>query len=282
MHGPGPGEGSWDPPALGHSPFSCAPPCASCFRGSAVKKTLQGCSTTPRGMRAGALGTELCSPSALPAALLSAPSVSAPLSKGRNFTQITLFSACAKRAARPQHRGTAAEPTQRLHRRWPEGEERRGAALALLRLPKPCAGGAICRFSPHLTPVGSQRGARGCPWAVPSPVLPRGSCGVGAGCAWHGGCALPLLVFSPPQQHWEGCWGGAVMYLLTCYILAKTKQNVLTEKKKVYIFQVLKRLLRGRKISCVRHFCKCHLQLFFFPLVDISSWAKQDTPLSPL
>lgn len=122
--------------------------------------------------------------------------------------------------------GPAAGQSWRLHRRGAEGEER-GCARPARDAQTLCSGGGICRFSPHVAPVGSQRGARGHPRAVPSSVLPRGCCGRGAGCASHGGFALPQLVFSPPQQHAGGllsCWGGTVMYLLTCYILAKTNK----------------------------------------------------------
>lgn len=199
--------------------------------------------------------------------------------------------ACAKRAACPRCRGTPAEPTQRPRRRAElaassQGGRRRGEGLC-----SPCSGRPNVVLGGGDLQIFSTRCPRGQPEGCSGPSPGRAQLRAAPGMLWPWRrVRIARRLRSPPTRVFPSAAArGRSAELLgrNSYVLAdllyfsKNKQNVLTEKK-VYIFQVLKRLLRGRKISCVRHFCKCHLQLFVFPLVDISSWAKQDTPLSPL
>lgn len=94
-------------------------------------------------------------------------------------------------------------------------------------------------------------------------VCPRQPKGCVQGGASQGESTLPLNSLPPRNSTTELL--GKNNYLLADLLYFsknKTKKSVLTEK--IYIFQAFKKkTMKGEKICCVRHFCKCHLKLFF-------------------
>lgn len=125
-----------------------------------------------------------------------------------------------------------AEPAASSQVARRRGEER-GCARPARDAQTLCSGWNLQIFPTH-HPRGRPEGCSG---PCPAPCCPGEAVAVVQGAHGTEAALLPLLVFSPPQQHAGGLLGRNSYVLADLLYFSKNKQNVLTEKKKYIYFK---------------------------------------------